>query len=332
MVQKVSEDPDIRMLDVHMPTSNPKIIHVYVLQSQGESLVVDTGMDWPQGRQDLEEGLKELALDFSHTKLFLTHSHSDHTGLSKLFTDRGCSVYMGKREIEYYRWYIGDEVFHDVLQLSYEMGVPVEKLSKAAGSTQKMSQISPSGLPVDYPVIGLEDGDTLQIGDLQLRTILSPGHTAGHMMLYLPERKVLFTGDHVLKGVTPIMDTPVFSKNPLKDYLESLENLKDLPVDLVLPGHGELGWNFYERLGELIDVHREELNCILSVLQGQPAQTAWEIVQAVRKMRGKYPWEKMPFIQQVLAAQEITPHLEYLQEEGKLVAQKDGVALRYSLS
>ena len=81
----------------------------------------------------------------------------------------------------------------------------------------------------------LEDNDVIA----GLTVIFTPGHSAGSICLYDPVRKALFSGDTLLgsKGkitgprsaVTPDMDTA----------WASVEKLKELDIEVVLPGHGE---------------------------------------------------------------------------------------------
>lgn len=392
VVQVLSKDPYIRMMDVRMPTSNPNIIHIYIITSKGENLVVDTGTDWSKGREDLKNGLDELSLDYEHTSLFLTHAHPDHTGLAKIFTDQGCKVYMGELENQFYHWFASTAAFQDMTKLVLEAGAPIDKMlqemndpqnrknktrknekemsslspdkphtfdekyidqnkefigqekfkissnnrdsvmkmMQKLGPAMKQAQLSSNGLSMEYPIIKLNDGDQFLIGDMTFQAILSPGHTPGHMMLYMPAQQILFTGDHVLAGIVPIIDNPLYDSQPLTHYFKSLKNLKQLAVKRVFPGHGELNWDFQKRVDELMNIHREELDYIIHALDKQPGMTAWQIVQIVREMRGKYPWKKMPIVQQVMATEEIIPHLKYLQDEGKLRVEKEENTLRYS--
>ena len=68
----------------------------------------------------------------------------------------------------------------------------------------------------------------LQLAGLELRCIHTPGHTPGHMVLYLPRQRLLFSGDHILFDITP--NIAVWSTVPhsLADYLASLDKLRGL--------------------------------------------------------------------------------------------------------
>ena len=365
MSEIVSENPDIRMIDMELPgPPGPKTAHVYVVCSKGETLVIDSGMDWSANRRKLTEELNGSSAGFSTTSLFLSHAHSDHTGLAGIFTENGCPVYMGGKENSYYHWLTGGEAEKAAGQMIGEAGIPVSDLraeedsaggmdpgaagwfglsadqkkknsaarkkeSGQKGLNLRQALVPPSGLQLDAPVMELEDGDVLRIGDLEFQTLLAPGHTPGHMMLYLPSEQILFSGDQVLDDSMTILDNPIFDPDPLQSYLDSLEKLENLPVRKVFPGHGGLGWNFRERAAEIAAIHGEELKYTMDAAGMQPGMTAWEMVQTVRKLRGKYPWEKLSAAQKVLAAMDLFTHFACLQRRGEIAAEKEGGVLRY---
>jgi glyoxylase-like metal-dependent hydrolase (beta-lactamase superfamily II) len=81
------------------------------------------------------------------------------------------------------------------------------------------------------------DGERLILGDLQLIAIRTPGHASNCVCYLLESARLLFTGDHVLEGVSPVILPP---DGDMTDYLVSIEKLSDLPFDRIAPGHGGL--------------------------------------------------------------------------------------------
>lgn len=79
------------------------------------------------------------------------------------------------------------------------------------------------------------DGERIVAGDLALRCIATPGHASNHFCFLLEGQGVLFTGDHILGDVSPVILPPDGS---MHDYLESLQRLRGLPVAWIAPGHG----------------------------------------------------------------------------------------------
>jgi glyoxylase-like metal-dependent hydrolase (beta-lactamase superfamily II) len=85
-------------------------------------------------------------------------------------------------------------------------------------------------------LVKLEDGDIIETERWPLEVIWTPGHTEGSICLYSPIDKILFSGDTVFpNGYFGRYDG---ESGSLKALMESLRTLKELDVDLMLPGHG----------------------------------------------------------------------------------------------
>jgi glyoxylase-like metal-dependent hydrolase (beta-lactamase superfamily II) len=80
----------------------------------------------------------------------------------------------------------------------------------------------------------LIDGEVLTGGGVELRVVLTPGHTSDSACLELDDGPVL-TGDTILGRGTTVVAHP---DGVLGPYLDSLARLRELGERLVLPGHG----------------------------------------------------------------------------------------------
>jgi cyclase len=67
---------------------------------------------------------------------------------------------------------------------------------------------------------------------------LGPAHSAGDIVVFLPEEKTLFAGDVVLATGAPYMQSPDVDPEGWENILE---RLAQLDVEKVVPGHGALG-------------------------------------------------------------------------------------------
>jgi len=70
-----------------------------------------------------------------------------------------------------------------------------------------------------------------------LRVIHTPGHASNHLCFLLEEEGILFTGDHIMQGTTPVIDPP---DGDMTAYIHSLESLLREPLEYLAPGHGTL--------------------------------------------------------------------------------------------
>jgi len=78
----------------------------------------------------------------------------------------------------------------------------------------------------------------IDIGRYSFRCIETPGHSPAHFCLYEAKNKILVSGDHILFDITPNITFWPQLDNSLKSYLDSLDKVYNLDVNLVLPGHG----------------------------------------------------------------------------------------------
>jgi glyoxylase-like metal-dependent hydrolase (beta-lactamase superfamily II) len=83
----------------------------------------------------------------------------------------------------------------------------------------------------------IPDDDVIEVGDLRLRTIHTPGHTPGSTSFLLEGHPLLFTGDTLFPGGP---GNTTFEGASFEQIIESIDRrLFTLPADLlVLPGHG----------------------------------------------------------------------------------------------
>jgi glyoxylase-like metal-dependent hydrolase (beta-lactamase superfamily II) len=87
---------------------------------------------------------------------------------------------------------------------------------------------------VRLPEIIFNRGLTLYVGDHELECIHLPGHTASEIAIHIPKERVVFTGDNIFHKLQAYLHEALPG-----DWLESLERLKRLDVDVYIPGHGE---------------------------------------------------------------------------------------------
>jgi len=112
-----------------------------------------------------------------------------------------------------------------------------------------IAMMDPDGVSLisDYefnvPVITFSERLILYLGNHTFHLINLPGHTEGQTAIFIPEEKVVFTGDNVNYQSPAFMHESV----PLT-WLQSLKKLGELDVDHIVPGHGEVCERSY--LGE----------------------------------------------------------------------------------
>src|SRR6202040_2962888 len=81
------------------------------------------------------------------------------------------------------------------------------------------------------------DGEALMFGDVALTAIHTPGHASNCVCYLLESERLLFTGDHVLEGVSPVILPP---DGDMAAYMHSLQKLHAYDFDRIAPGPGGL--------------------------------------------------------------------------------------------
>jgi glyoxylase-like metal-dependent hydrolase (beta-lactamase superfamily II) len=81
------------------------------------------------------------------------------------------------------------------------------------------------------------DGERISIGGLALIAIHTPGHASNCICYLLERERLVFTGDHVLEGVSPVILAP---DGDMAAYLDSLDKLTRQDFEHIAPGHGRI--------------------------------------------------------------------------------------------
>lgn len=158
-----------------------------------------------------------------------------------------------------------------------------------------------------------QDGERITCDGFTVRLIHTPGHVSNHVCFLLEEDGLLFTGDHILQGTTPVILPP---DGDMRDYLASLEQLRELPLQALAPGHGEIMLEPAQMISTLIRHRLRREQKIVTALQDLgPATLDVLVVQAYDDVAEHLiPWAKKTLL----------AHLIKLQRDGR--ASADGNA------
>lgn len=83
------------------------------------------------------------------------------------------------------------------------------------------------------PDITIQGDAVIQVGNKTFELIHTPGHTPGQLAVVIPQDKIAFVGDTLFNGCQTWLHA-----SDVDLWLESLDRLLDLDVDLIVPGHG----------------------------------------------------------------------------------------------
>jgi glyoxylase-like metal-dependent hydrolase (beta-lactamase superfamily II) len=300
--------------------------NVYLIRGEDGWLLLDAGWDDPRNLKILEEELHAIGVNFKDiSKIVITHFHYDHFGMAaKLRKLSGAALVLHRKEHAFIEAMgaKAKQTLRETNSWLLRNGTPEKELPDISFATD-----------LGHPDILFSGGEKISTGLFNFEVVWTPGHSPGHICLYEREKKLLFSGDHMLQDITPEVGTsPLQYDNPLADYLSCLKNLRELEVDLVLPAHGPAFTHFRRRTDELIEHHQTRKAHILEILKSG-TMNAYEIAARMHwiPQAGGIAWDKLDTLNRRLALLETWAHLRLLQEEGKVIILTRNGCLYYSL-
>jgi len=228
-------------------------------------IVVDTTTYPDQTKKDLED-IKKVT-DKKIKFLINTHYHGDHTFGNMYFSDiiahKDCYRKLKERTPHY-----------------MELVKEDEEKERFEGFTVRLPTI---------------------VFDHELSLFLNPqivithygGHTNGSAIVYIPEERVLFSGDLLFAGYHPYV-----GDGDIQEWVNALHGLLQLDVKKIIPGHGDICdtreiktqieylETFYNNLKELKKKYSKEEICKNTNLLGLPEMDEEEMV--VASIEGQY--------------------------------------------
>jgi len=181
-------------------------INCYIVQDENtkEAMVIDPGGSPAKIIEMLD------AINAKVKYIFLTHCHGDHIGAVNEIREKCGGTVLIHREDE-------PGLRNPDVNLSNHIGMgnlSIENVSR------------------------LNEDDLIHVGDLEFKTIHTPGHTVGSISLYSEEEKLIFSGDTLFRGSWGRTDLPTSSFTEIINSIT--DKIMTLPEDtIVYPGHGK---------------------------------------------------------------------------------------------
>ncbi|MBW1803396.1 MAG: MBL fold metallo-hydrolase [Deltaproteobacteria bacterium] len=314
----------IHQIQVTIPDNPLGHLNTYIVEGKEGWLLIDTGWPSPKAFDALKAGIKGLGLAFSDiSKIILTHSHPDHYSLAGHIKKSAPQIELLTHPLEgvliEWRYSNYPELREKTEILLRRYGVPEEVLIPLRTISMPGGRFMRTILPDRF----MYGGEIISTGIYDLEIIWTPGHSPGHICLYEPENRLLFSGDHILPITTPNVSYHLQSgDNPLGDYKHALQKLRHLPVDRVLPGHEHIFNDLNKRIGEITEHHEKREAEIGRAIEKKPLN-AYEISSMITWDLPDRSWEQFPALHKRFAVSETIAHLEFMRWEGR-VEKTDG--------
>ncbi|AXF55172.1 MBL fold metallo-hydrolase [Salicibibacter kimchii] len=289
-----------------------RLDHVNCFLAEGNNgwIIIDAGLN----DKKTEDRWSELIAGKHVTDLLITHYHPDHFGLAGGLQEMtGARVSMSKTDINtgMYVWEkdFTQEIFHNYVLA----GIPEKTAIQMTSNTESFL---PSVTP--YPCVThyFKEGEKIRFGRYEYEVIFTPGHSDGLVVFYNRERNVLLSTDHILPSTTPNISYWFHGiRDPLGTYLASLNKIKKLNADFVIPSHGQPFYGANDRVDEILAHHDKRLQeTIDSIGSGE---TIYEVCSRVFN-------RQLSLHETRFALGETIAHLEYLRGRGELGREMKG--------
>jgi glyoxylase-like metal-dependent hydrolase (beta-lactamase superfamily II) len=322
-------DEGIHRLSIPTPFAVGRV-NCYLVDDDPLTLV-DTGPNSGDALDALELALAEHGRRIEDLeRVVITHQHIDHLGLVDIIARRSgaeiCALDVLAPVIEDFG---ADAERDDELaeRLMLRHGVPRDVVSALRAVSRSFRSWGGS------TEVGcrLADGASLEFADRTLQVLHRPGHSPSDTVFWDEQRGVLLTGDHLIKHISsnPLISRPLGGKSgepgggrprALIMYMASMRETREMPAELILPGHGDPFEDHVALIDLRFDQHERRAAKIASLLDGRPL-SAHEVAQEL--------WGNVAVTQAYLTLSEVLGHVDLLQERGEVRESEVGGVVRY---
>jgi glyoxylase-like metal-dependent hydrolase (beta-lactamase superfamily II) len=289
-------------------------VNCYLIEDAPLTLV-DTGPNSGKALDELEHQLGELGRSIEDLELvILTHQHIDHLGLIEIVVQRsGADVAAIDVAVDRLANF-GDDAERDdefAGSLMIRYGIP-EEMVIALRSVSRAFRGWGARAEVTRP---LADGERLAMRDRSFEVQHRPGHSPSDTVFWDADRRILLCADHLIAHISsnPLITEPLDGSKErpqaLVTYLASLARTRELPAEILLPGHGEPITSHRELIDERFALHRRRALKIEKLLADGP-RTPFELAQEI--------WGNVAVTQSFLTLSEVVGHVDLLLNAGRV--------------
>jgi glyoxylase-like metal-dependent hydrolase (beta-lactamase superfamily II) len=305
-------------------------VNCYLIEDDPLTLI-DCGPNSGKALDELERALAGHGRRIEDLeRIFVTHQHIDHLGLVGILARRSEAEVVVLDLLAPVVEEFGadaerDDELAEALMLRHgiprDVVVALRSLSRSFrgwGGSAKVTRT-------------VRDGEALEWAGRTMTVLHRPGHSPSDTLLWDRERALVIGGDHLIKHISsnPLISRPLGGKSgepgggrprALMIYLGSLRETREMPLDVVLPGHGEPVTGHAQLIDERFEMHERRAARILELISERP-RSAYELAQEM--------WGNVAVTQAYLTLSEVLGHVDLLIDRGQVSERELGGVIRF---
>lgn len=295
-------------------------INLYLLEDEDGWLLIDTGLNTDFTKSLWIEFLSSDFFKKPIKKIILTHLHPDHIGMSSWLSETlHVNVMLSAADLAMARflWNNHTEMAKQIYTKHwFKLGLTGNTLNEMVdlrNHYRKLVKCMPENLEV------IHANTLLSTVSGEWQFLSGAGHSPEHMALWNQSKGYLISGDHVLPTITPNISLHPFGlKNPLGDYLSSLNEFKKLNCCRYFPAHGPFSNDLHNRIDQIIDHHNKKIMDLMTGIGSSHVTVADAMPLLFTR--------ELPSHQLMFAYGEAAAHLIYLANQQAIsLREEDGV-------
>ncbi|MDV4151442.1 MBL fold metallo-hydrolase [Clostridium sp. AL.422] len=218
---------------LELPNINPQskdFVYPTVIKDKDNLTLIDTG--YPGQIDYIKAELEKDGLDVNNIKtIILTHHDIDHMGNVKAILKlvSNIEVITFDKEADYIN---GSKTPYKVEYMEKNLN----KLDEKGREFYNLFKLFYDNNKIDV-IKTVNDNDVINKGEA-IRVIATPGHTLGHMSLYIDKYKLLIAGDLLISKAGEVTTCPKELNYDNDMYLKSINKIKKLDIETVICFHG----------------------------------------------------------------------------------------------
>jgi len=196
----------------------PGTVNAGIIFTPKSIIFIDSGMTISQGEFLWKIAHKRMKGD-EKLYLILTHHHSDHTFGMRVLKEKGANI-----------------IAH--MELKEELKDDNGRYKRFIKERFGWDDETLGDVVLSVPDQIIEKDTVLHIDGEEIHLLVTPGHHPDELSIYHPKSATLFAGDTIYEGSAP--NTRFGGPAEWKLWISQLERLKQLDIDIIVPGHGKL--------------------------------------------------------------------------------------------